>query len=445
MSGILRRLVGAIGVGMALAATAHAEDPAPMLLYGPPGPDPASEALALEVFAQQSLDAKVVPTPRHVETLLGEVPQVEIVGGTVVGCPGSPLAVETFTSGLEEALEHLHYVRVEEANAQLQRLDALLPCLGGVLPRVELARIFFLQGVGLAYLGDDSGARERFRRALVVSPALEWDESFPPSPRVLFEEAFQEALRTPAATLVIEPQLGAAVDLWIDGAAMPEAGGTMTLGQGRHLVQWRESADAYGARMLELEAEASITVLGRADLAAAVLGGAGSELVKERAAGALAPLAAEAGEQVYLAELGPAPLLHSYSFADQGWSISDQGTAARLAANRRRLRNGRLVTYGGAGVAVLGAGLSVVGYTQATRLANEASDITNSTLYNEKYGQYVSYKLMAYMGYGVTGLGAAVAGSGIVMLRRASSGGPSLWATPMLGSTPGLAAGLTGF
>jgi hypothetical protein len=428
-----------------LASPVAAAESSPILLYGPGEPDAASEAQALEVFSQQSAERNLVPRPRHVSSLLAEVPVVEIVGAEVVGCPGSFVQREVFVHGLDEALHHLKYVEVEEANAKLERLDALLPCLDGVLEREQLARIFFLQGVGLAFDLDEPGAVERFRRALVVHPALEWDESFPPDARTLFEQAFQEAVRTPSGTLNVEPHLGWDVQLWVDGAEIPKAGGSSSLGEGRHLVQWKEHDGAAGARMLQVQGGAEITVLGRADLAAAILGGGASDLVEERATQALESIEDDSGSVVYLTSLDASALLHRYEFDTGDWIISDMGTATRIAMERRRARNGRVLTVGGASVFAAGAGMGIWGYSSARGLYNDADQITSTGEYLSKAGQYANARALAYTGYALVGLGAVGVGSGVVMMRSSSSSRAGLGLTPWVGGGVGCAVHWSGF
>ena len=165
---------GALLIALAAVTSAAAAPaaPGPVLFYGPGDPDPALETRALAAFDLQSPLGPTGPSVRHLGTELGAIATVEILGAEVVACPGAPVGLGAFADGMDRALDHVLYVRVDEARIELERLAGLLPCLTETLPREDLSRIWYLEGVLLGFVSEGDAARESFRRALVVSPEL---------------------------------------------------------------------------------------------------------------------------------------------------------------------------------------------------------------------------------------------------------------------------------
>jgi hypothetical protein len=388
-----------------------------VLLYGPAGPDAASEQRALASLNLLAAGPVGSPSVRHVQTVLASQPVIDVVGGEVRACPGSPVTVETFTEALDEALQHVLYQRLEDAGRTLERLDALLPCIHGVLPRGELARISFLEGVGQAYAGDGTAAQESFRRALVVSPELDWDDNFPPDYRALFDGAIQDALRSQSAPVSVEALVGQIAKLWVDGVEFRSGGLAMSLAEGRHLLQWELVAGGFSTRVTVVRAGDVLTVLSRDDLAACLLGGAGSDAVRVRAVDLLTTLATEAGvDRIHLAELGGVDLLHTFTPATGAWALTDQGLVTRrLQQQRRRSAGVALLVSGGTAA---GAGMLVwgLGYAKGQELYEEAPNITSTEMYDQNVEDYHRFRTQANVGLVVTGIGAAALGTGIALI-----------------------------
>ena len=396
-------------------AAGAADAVVPLLLYGAEGPDPVLGERALAAFNLQTR-ARGAPRVRHVSTILAHEPLFEVAGGEERTCHGSPVTLDAFRGTLTEAFGHVQYVRVEAAQATLEQLDGLLPCLAEVLPREDLARIAFLEGVAWAYDGEADRARESFRRALLVAPELSWEPRFPPDPESLFREAAKEALRSPTTALSVSPVALESATLWVDGVAYPAAGGDTTVAVGEHLVQWELRDGTFATRVVRASAETPVRVRSRGDVAAAVLGGTGSVDAMERATDSLVRAADEAGvTEVYLAELGKVDRIHRFVVTDGRWELADEGTVARRIKDRRIRRSGRIALLVGGVAAGTGLILGGLGHARAQQLWDEQYSHQSQDEFLAASGRYSNSRVQAIVGWSLAALGGATAVTGIVL------------------------------
>jgi len=421
-----RRAAWVVGVTCCLvccAPRANASEfgvAAPLLFYGPDGPDTTLEERALAAYNLQAETVGAVPRIRHVDSLVASLPDVEIVGtAEAQTCPGAPMSATTFVEEIDEAMQQVLYVQVEEATRSLDRLEALLPCLSGVLPRSEIGRISYLKGIVLAYAERPDEAREAFRRALVVSPELDWDPAFPPEPEQLFVQAIQDALRTPGAPLVVEPGLARFAELWVDSEPFASGGGTISLAEGRHVLQWRMAGGGFHTRVIAVEGGQQVTAFGRADVAAAALGGPSSEVVRQRAAEALGALvtSGEAAD-IYLAELGAVDLLHRFDHVTATWDLTDHGALTQRLKQRRRTEVGRGLLLAGGITSAVGAAVGLSGYAVAQQLYNGREDLMSAEEFDETSVEYGNARAQAAVGLAIAGIGSGVMLASIPFLER---------------------------
>lgn len=404
-----------VSVVSGATGSVHATSSSALVLYGPASPSTDREQRALAAYRLQSGERRGSPSVRHVDSALKAIPALELLtDGEQVACPGSPIPVETLTTELDEAERLVVYVRVDEANVLLDRLEGLLPCVAGTLPREDLARIWFLQGVGRAYAGQDEAARQDFQRGLVVAPALAWDERFPPGPQALFREAIDRARMAPSASLSVEPRVGEGATLWLDGMELPAGGGQLTVAEGRHLFQWQLEDGGFTTRVVEVGAGDAMRAIGRGDVAASALDGGGTPEARERAAGALREVAASLGvETVYLAQLGEVDLLHRFDPGTGAWSVADEGSVALRTRARHYRTAGQGLLFPGLVLLAAGTALGISGYVISGDLADEEPGIHNQEEYAQKETRYRNARTQAYVGYTLAGVGAAAVGVGI--------------------------------
>lgn len=442
-----RHLLGACLIALAACAgptwARAADAPPPLLLYGVEGPDPVLGERALASFNVQTR-ARGAPRVRHVSTVLSHVPVFEVTGGEERTCHGSPVTLAAFRETQEEAFTHVQYVRVDAAKATLEQLEGLIPCLAEVLPRDELARIAFLDGVAWAYDGHDDDARESFRRALLVAPELSWEPRFPPDPESLFREAAMEALRSPTTELHVSPVALGGATLWVDGVAYPSAGGDTTLAVGEHLVQWQLEDGTFATRVLAVSGDQPLRVRSKGDVAVTILRGADSAASMELATASLIRAAEDAGVgEVYLAELGEVDRIHRFVVAEERWELADEGTVARRLRDHRTRRSGRIALLAGGLTASAGLLLGGLGHARAQQLLAEAPSHQSTEEFQNASKRYANNRTQAVIGFGLAGLGGAAATAGLVITTR-GGGSPGIGAGPPPGIQLQLAPGSLG-
>ena len=389
-----------------------------VVLYGPGGPSEALESRALAAFNLQSDQRRIVPRIQHVGVVVEGLAEVELLGGSdVMSCPGTTLDVDAFQQDLERALQHILYVEVEEATLVLDRLDALIPCVSDVLPREDLARISYLHGVGLAYVGDLDEARERYRRALIVYPNLTWDPRFPPGLEKVFGEAVHDALRSESAPLQVEARVGEVATLWIDGLQVPAGGGPQTLAEGLHLLQWRLRNGEFVTHAVVIGGSDKLALVSREDIAHAALTGQGNDLALETAVGALRrTVAGSGGQAVFLADLQSVDLLHRFEPDSGAWALTDPGSVALRLRHRRLATAGGVTLVAGGLAMAVGTVMGIAGYSEANGLLDDVAEIHTVDEADNKTRQYQANRKAAYAGYTLVGIGGAAVAVGVPLL-----------------------------
>ena len=402
----------------------------PILLYGPGAADNVLESRALATFNLLSNERRVSPSVRHAGTALAPLADVTVVGSDeILTCHGSPVTLDPFREGLDRALTDIVSLELEEAQQTLARLDALLPCLNGVLPRDEIARISFLEGVGLAYFDQTDEARQSFRRALVVAPALQWDERFPPKARAVFNEAVYEAQHSPTAAIVVEPLVGTTASVWLDGDLYPTGGGSATLVQGRHLIQWQVEGGGFGTVVVSVAEGDELSVISRDDIVSSAVSGRGSHSVRVEAVAALQRLAAETSrEAIYLAELGDVDLLNRFDPAGGTWEVSDQGMVLRRVRGKRMTVAGQVSLIAGGVLAATGMAIGISGYLRGNGLQEEEGSVQGAAEWEDLEQQYQGARQQAGVGFVLLGAGSAGMAIGVPLLVRGTrDAGRSTW------------------
>ncbi len=423
----LRELVGVavvLGVlGAPLGSRASTGDGHALLLYGPGGADFVLEDRAIAAFNLQGTGRTVSPSVRPMDTALSDVPEVDVSGAVESAtCPGGTATTSWMEAELEAALQHVLYVRVEEATAVLEQLESKLPCVSEPITGPTVARIFFLQGVALAYVGRDDQAREAFRQALVVHPQLDWEARFPPGPELVFRDAIQAALRSEKARISVAPGVVESGDVWVDGGAVT-GGAELSVAAGRHVLQWRTGTGTFVTRVLDVAVGDEVTVFARTDVARSALDGEGCGPCRQAAAAALVRLAGEVGVAVvHLAELGAVDMLHTFEVDAGTWQRTDEGAVARRLRNRRVQDVGKATMLAGGVMALTGAILGISGHARATQLATGADGFETQEQFDESSRQYANSRVQSYLGFTLAGVGGAAVIVG-VPLANAGRGG----------------------
>ena len=199
---------------------------APLAIH-PAGEGPAAEKLLAEKQVSAELRTFAEVAPLGAPTLSG---------GVLLPCGGESARRYVVDTALSEAEDHLAYVRMDEARAALATAADTLRCLTEPIDAATAARVHYLLGVAAFEAGDEVEARSAFARAHLLMPGLVWDEQFVPDARQAFLDEGLSVADRPSVELLVVPEPRAA-QLTVDGRRIYEAGRTLDLPTGTHLVQ----------------------------------------------------------------------------------------------------------------------------------------------------------------------------------------------------------------
>ncbi|HHO50059.1 MAG TPA: hypothetical protein ENK18_04105 [Deltaproteobacteria bacterium] len=173
------------------------------------------------------------------DTLLQATP--EVLGDAVMRrCARSSSSNEVVRTDLTRA--EIAWAQADALNT-MDHLDlavARLGCLTEVVePRVA-SRVFLLRGALLAQRGDTDAARNEFRTARFLDPAVAWRDDLPGEGRVVFEAPAPPEILASVRVLPSDNASGP----WIDGVELDDE---LRVPEGLHLAQYSSVAGIQSA------------------------------------------------------------------------------------------------------------------------------------------------------------------------------------------------------
>jgi hypothetical protein len=361
-------------------------------------------------------------TGRSPETLyaapLGELMsgrEPEGLGGVeLLTCAGVPEGHGKLRQILDQAESHVSNQN-KGATAALTQAEATLRCLREPLDTKLAARVFFLGGVVASRLGDRATALDRFHQALVFEVGLNWDPSFEPAVREVFDAAVELSLSAPqTATIRLLPHPGER-SVWIDGRDLPPSRELATVAAGRHFVQI--------ARPMEGGVVTGEVVLGREDGAVVLVPGAvtgevlqwaGDEVRADDLA-ALLSVAVDPGQDLFV-------LTRGQVYA----GVAGEGRFERIGG-KDPANTGAALRASGAVALGVGAGAAVLGWLQGGAAATAAANADaghDLDAFGAAGKRAVLWRAVTYAGAGVGGAGLVTLGVGLTP--GFLSGGPGV-------------------
>ncbi|MCK6526322.1 hypothetical protein L6R50_01745 [Myxococcota bacterium] len=298
-----------------------------------------------------------------------------VVGSSAVGrCGANPVSLEALRSSLAAVRQEVDGLLLPAARRDLGVVDAAIPCLGDVVEGRDLTTPQFLRGVLEFYDGRIDGATEAFRAALDSDPTLQWDDSYPPDVKEVFERARAGAAVAALAPAKVRVALSEGSQGFLDGKPLRE--GMASVAPGAHLFQVRRD-DVVRTVRFEADAAREVGLYdGESAWARLTSGDGGAE-----ATSLLAALAAAHGAGRACAWTGRArgPVAcwdQGQAVAVVGASPSDPAAAVAAAASGAGRPAGggssvgrgvsAAVLIGGLVTAGVGAGMTGAGFSAAS-------------------------------------------------------------------------------
>ena len=300
----------------------------------------------------------------------------------------------------------------------LAEVEALLPCLNRVPSADLMGRFHFMRGVVAYYAGGEHAATRRFEEALLVSPFLQWDTTWPPVVKPTFDAAVAGALQARAALLSLSPGMVEAGSFWLDGRAVDARTRTSALYEGTHLLQWRPAGGEVSSWVVEAEAGHFVTVVHRGDAVEALLSGhADAGVTAFAVERVLAPVERQAMAQLAVAEPWEVTLFHVHEPQTGRWQLADLDAIDRWRRSGRQLRTAGIgMILGGLAGAGIGVATVAGGVEQAREIHGDIFDedgygsLSGLTLLQPAYARA---QAQVRVGWTLTFVGAAVSLGGI--------------------------------
>lgn len=362
-----RLLALVLGALLATPALARAADPVvpPESEVAAADPTPTSTVVVFAPDAGQRTRSAWLVQFGHAEgvrfvpvdeVFFPDQPVVLVGQAEVRFCQGDPVGADAFGDLVAGVVDHVLMMEYLEAAGVLAAIDDALPCLTEAPPPTLLGHYHVLRGLVAYYAETPEVATDRFEEGLLVSPFLQWDETWPPQVRPAFDAAVTGALTAGTAFLSISARLTAEGTLWLDGLEVDPRTRTTSLYEGTHLLQWREVDGALSSWLAAVGQGDSLAAVHRQDAVDSVLAGQAdrglADFARERV---LAPVERERGGRLVVAQPWEVVLFHEYDAAFGRWWLTDLATL-----QERRLSGKRMRTAGGVMIGT-GVGSAIVG------------------------------------------------------------------------------------
>lgn len=471
----------ALVLALALPAAAVAQEPvepmepatAPTDPMAPERPTPAStvvvhaaaegaEAAAADAWLTQfghGVGVRFVPV---LEVFPAEQPVVLVGQADVRFCDAEPVDGTAFSHLVDRVADHVLMMEYLEAAVSLGAIDEALPCLVEAPPPTVLGRYHVLRGLVAFYAETPEAATDRFEEGLLVSPFLQWDETWPPQVRPSFDAAVTGALTAGTAFLSISGRLTSEGTLWLDGLEVDPRTRTTTLYEGTHLLQWKDPAGHLSSWLATVGEGDSLQAVHRGDAVDLVLTGTAERPLADHARErVLAPVEREAGGRLVVAQPWEVVLFHEYDAAFGRWWLTDLAQLQERRQSGRRMKTAGGVMIGaGVATALVGGLLSAVGNGQASTTYDEIfpervtlDDGTqlargSSAVRDQESSYYAWTRDLGTAGTGIVIGGGTVAIAGIPLVvhghRRATATGLHREQRPGAGERPARGSGKSG-
>jgi hypothetical protein len=304
------------------------------------------------------------------EILAPDQPVVLVGQAEVASCAGEPVGGDALLGLVDEVADRVLMMEYLEASSALERIELALPCLVEAPPSTLLGRYHVLRGLVAFYAEGAEASTARFEEGLLVSPFLQWDETWPPQVRPAFDDAVVGALSAGTAFLSISGRLTAEGKLWLDGLEVDPRTRTTTLYEGTHLLQWQDAEGSLHSWLATVGQGDSLEAVHRRDAVEALLTGTAerglADYARERV---LAPVERERGGRLVVAQPWEVVLFHEYDAAFGRWWLTD------LAALRERRGSGARMRTAGQVMLGTGIGAAAIGGLVAALATGEGWDI----------------------------------------------------------------------
>ncbi len=163
-----------------------------------------------------------------------------VVGVPGTTCKGDAVAVDAVKASLQAVRTQIDGLLLTSARQDLELVEAIFPCVSDVLSTKDITAPFFLRGVLEYYEGKIDAAASAFRGALSMDGSLQWDESYSPEVKSVFEQAQAGQAVASLAPAKVRLSVSRGASGFLDGK--PSASGLYPVAPGRHVFQVKKGS-----------------------------------------------------------------------------------------------------------------------------------------------------------------------------------------------------------
>ena len=335
--------------------------------------------------------------------------------GRLQPCSATPRSMEDLRAGLRDAEARIDGLEYDKALTLLDELrGALCACSDPMEPDV-VHRIPYLRGIAEFYENDRDAARGSFRHAAFMVDKLEWDTAFSPEPQQVFLLGVGDAIQAPRASLRLAGN--ARPDgLRIDGREVDESVREVEIGDGRHVIQYRDGGGQLVGMELFIDGAGPVHLLGPEDLRLG-LRAAPDDVSGAPAYATVAAAAAHHGyTEVVVLDDTAWDRCWWFNVIDGVWKPISLTAGARLrAATNHKTAGGVMAGTGGA----LIAGGTILAISRFAAMENLRPEMeANASSYAGHIEEYEGHRTHAAVGIGLLAGGGAALTTGLLLLAR---------------------------
>ena len=148
-------------------------------------------------------------------SLKGEVTNTEMLKS----CAGNTITNKHIQNYTQTAFNHYSYYELEKSGAALDKAASSLVCLQELFNGEDVRNMYYLKGILEQSKGSDAASKQAFSSAIRIKPDLQWNNTFAPDAKPIFDSAKEEFSSLNSVPLTLIPQT-AASSLWINGTPL---------------------------------------------------------------------------------------------------------------------------------------------------------------------------------------------------------------------------------
>lgn len=171
--------------------------------------------VAVEVLELQTIVDMTSSAHPQLLSMRGDSNSIE----KLKSCAGNAITNKHVQNYTQTAFNHYSYYELEKSGAALDKAESSLVCLQELFNGEDVRSMYYLKGILEQSQGRDAESKQAFSSAIRIKPDLQWNNTFAPDAKPIFDAAKEEFSNLNSVPLTLVPQT-AASSLWINGTPL---------------------------------------------------------------------------------------------------------------------------------------------------------------------------------------------------------------------------------